>query len=287
MDARLQRRIQRYGWDLAADRYDACWHASLSAAQAALLEKIGLRPGEQVLDVACGTGLVTLAAASLVGPAGRLTGTDISERMVARARKAAAEAGMANASFERMDAESLQLPDGSFDVATCALGLMYLPDPEAALREIFRVLRPQGRVGLAVWGARRACGWSSLFPIVDAQVRSEVCPLFFRLGEGEALAAACRDAGFTRVLSTRLRTSIHYNDADAACEAAFEAGPVALAWSRFDTPTRESVRQSYLESLLHWREGKGYRVPGEFVVVTADRQGQALTEERREKILIA
>jgi SAM-dependent methyltransferase len=278
MDARLQRRIQRYGWDLAAARYDDCWHASLSPAQAALLDEIALQPGECVLDVACGTGLVTLAAADRVGPAGRVTGTDISERMVERARQAAAETDKSNASFERMDAESLQLPENSFDVATCALGLMYLPDPEAALRDMFRVLRPQGRIGVAIWGARRACGWSSLFPIVDARVQSEVCPLFFRLGEGEALAVACRGAGFTGVRSTRLQTFLHYDNADAACDAAFEAGPVALAWSRFDTATRESVRVSYLDSLLQWRSGAGYRVPGEFVVVTGYRQGHAPTQ---------
>lgn len=271
MDPRLQRRVQRYGWDLAADRYDASWQVSLSSAQATLLQQVDLQPGERVLDVACGTGLVSLPAAVAVGPGGSVLGTDISGHMVERARQAAARAGQSNATFERMDAEAITLDDSSFDVALCALGLMYLPDPDAALRAMMRVLRPQGRLGLAVWGARRACGWASLFPIVDAQVQSEVCPLFFRLGEGDALMQACREAGFVELRTARIQVSLDYEDGDSACEAAFEAGPVAMAWSRFNSVTRESVRSAYVDSISQWRHGTGYRVPGEFVIVTARR----------------
>ena len=92
-----------------------------------------------------------------------------------------------NASFARMDAEKLELPDASFDVALCALGLMYMPHPEQAVREMRRVLRPGGRMVIAVWGEHSLCGWSALFPIVDAEVASEVCPLFFQLGHKEGL----------------------------------------------------------------------------------------------------
>ena len=91
MDARLQRRVQRYGWDLAADDYETLWQAQLAPAQDRLLERVALQPGEHVLDVACGTGLVTLRAAQRVGPQGQVTGVDLSERMVqAAARRARA-----------------------------------------------------------------------------------------------------------------------------------------------------------------------------------------------------
>lgn len=275
MEARLQRRVQRYGWDLAAAHYEALWREQLAPAQQALLAAAALRPGERVLDVACGTGLVSLAAAAAVAPGGQVLGVDIAERMVEAAREQAAQRGLALATrFARMDAERLAAPDNvGYDAALCALGLMYLPDPLQALREMRRVLRPGGRVVLAVWGERARCGWSSVFPIVDAEVSSEVCPLFFALGTGEALARACEAAGLAVTSSTRLATTLVYADADAACSAAFAGGPVALAWSRFDDATRERVCRHYVESLGAWRRGRGFEVPGEFVVVAAERGG--------------
>ncbi|WP_077001365.1 class I SAM-dependent methyltransferase [Variovorax sp. KK3] len=269
MEPRLQRRIQRYGWDLAATDYERLWQAQLAPAHDAVLAHAALRPGERVLDVACGTGLVSLAAAEAVRPAGHVLGTDLSQGMVDAARERAARQGLHHVDFERMDAEQLALPDAGFDVALCALGLMYVPGPEAALRELRRVLRPGGRLVLAVWGERARCGWSALFPIVDAEVRSEVCPLFFRLGQLDTLARLCTEAGFGRVEHQRIATTLRYADGDEACGAAFAGGPVALAWSRFDSPVRSRVQGRYLDAIAGWREGQGYRIPGEFVIVSA------------------
>ena len=88
-----------------------------------------LAPGEHVLDLACGTGLVTLDAARRVGPHGKVLGTDLSGQMIEIARQRAVEQQLSNVTFQRMDAETLDLPDATFDVVLCALGLMYLPDP--------------------------------------------------------------------------------------------------------------------------------------------------------------
>jgi ubiquinone/menaquinone biosynthesis C-methylase UbiE len=105
MDARLQKRVQRYGWDKAAAHYERSWQVQLEPAQTALLELAHLARGERVLDVACGTGLLTFKAASLVTPGGEVIGTDISEEMVKTARDMSHARGIANATFERMDAE--------------------------------------------------------------------------------------------------------------------------------------------------------------------------------------
>ncbi|MGZ8260179.1 MAG: class I SAM-dependent methyltransferase, partial [Caldimonas sp.] len=168
MEARLQRRVQRYGWDLAARDYDRLWQEQLRPARAALLARVAPRPGERVLDVACGTGRLALDVAPALGPSGNVVGVDLSAAMVEAAHRRAAEQGVGNAAFRRMDAESLDLSEASFDIALCALGLMYVPDPGRALREMARVLRPAGRIGVAVWGERAKCRWSPLLPIVDA-----------------------------------------------------------------------------------------------------------------------
>jgi ubiquinone/menaquinone biosynthesis C-methylase UbiE len=267
----LQRRVQRYGWDKAADDYERFWSAQLKPAQDRLLEMAALKPGEHVLDLACGTGLVSLRAARLVGPSGRLVGTDISARMVERAREEARRQGLAHAVFERMGAEALDLPGGTFDVVLCALGLMYLPDAGAGLREMRRVLAPGGRAIVAVWGARSRCGWADIFPIVDARVRSEVCPLFFMLGTGKRLAHEFASAEFTDIAVDRLSTVLEYATADDAIGAAFAGGPVAMAYSRFDEATRAEAHAEYLASIAACRDGEGYRIPGEFVVARAMR----------------
>ncbi|WIT13459.1 class I SAM-dependent methyltransferase [Paucibacter sediminis] len=272
MDARLQRRIQRYGWERAADAYARHWHGPLAGLQAELLALAAPAPGEAVLDVACGAGVVAAAAARAVGPGGRVLGVDLAEAMVQAARQQAQRLGLAQASFMRMDAEQLALPDDAgFDLVLCVLGLMYVPDPAAALRELRRVLRPGGRALLAVWGERARCGWAPLFGIVDAEVRSEVCPLFFGLGQGEALARCCAAAGLRVSAQRRRSDALHYADADAACAAAFAGGPVALAWSRFDAAVRARVQAHYLAALAPWRDGQGYHVPAEYLIVAAER----------------
>jgi SAM-dependent methyltransferase len=269
MNARLQRRIQRYGWDLAAVEYESLWQAPLAEAQDALLALASPVVGEQVLDIACGTGLVSFGAARAVGPDGHVLGIDLSDRMINAAERRAQDLKISNCTFSRMDAEALDLPDASVDVALCALGLMYMPDPEQALREMYRVLRPGGRVSLAVWGERSKCGWSAIFPIVDDEVASEVCPLFFRLGEQDTLARLCAAAKFGNVTHRRITATLTFSDANEACDAAFVGGPVALAWSRFDDEVRARVRARYLNAIEPWRQGNSYRIPGEFVIATA------------------
>jgi ubiquinone/menaquinone biosynthesis C-methylase UbiE len=270
MDPRLQRRVQRYGWDKAAHLYEQSWQQQLAPAQSTLLALARLAPGERVLDIACGTGLVTFAAAEAVGSGGAVVGTDLSDAMVAEARTRARERGL-DIRFERMDAENLALPDSSFDVALCALGLMYVPVPERALAEMTRVVAPGGRVVAAVWGRRSHCGWAEVFPIVDARVQSDVCPLFFALGTGDRLADVFRGAGLTEVVTERIEARLDWGSSDEACGAVFAGGPVAMAYSRFDESTRQGVHADYLASIEPFRTTNGYAVPGEFVVVAGRR----------------
>jgi SAM-dependent methyltransferase len=275
MDARLQRRIQRYGWDRAVDSYEEHWLSRLLPATERVLERAAIKPGERVLDVAGGTGVLAIAAAGRVGRDGLVVGTDISERMVEAARATASALGIANCRFERCDAEDLPDFGMQFDVGLCGLGLMYMPDPERGLAALARQLAPEGRLVASVWGQRNRCGWAEIFPIVDARVESEVCPLFFRMGTGESLGSALEAAGLAEVAIERLPVTLCYSSAAEACDAAFLGGPVALAYSRFKEPLRAIVREEYLRSLEPFRRGEAYEVPGEFVIGSGLRRAAA------------
>jgi ubiquinone/menaquinone biosynthesis C-methylase UbiE len=272
MDAKLQRRIQRYGWDKAVDSYEPYWQQQLAPPQARLLAMARLRRGADVLDVACGTGLVTCQAAARVGSTGMVIGIDISEHMIERARSQAALQHLHHITFDRMEAEDLWLPSNVFNVSLCALGLMYVPDPVQAVQEMHRVLKTGGRAVAAVWGQRDRCGWAAVFPIVAERVHSEVCPLFFQLGTGDMLAQTFQAADFKNIVCERLSTILHYASPADACGAAFAGGPVALAYAHFDAGTRQAAHAEYLAAIAAYGAGEGCAIPGEFVVVRGDKR---------------
>ena len=267
MEPKLHRRVQRYGWDKAVSDYDRYFVPLLKHCSERAIGMIGLKPGERVLDVATGTGVGAFLAAEQIGPSGKLVATDISERMVESVRAEAERRGVSNMRYERMDAEDLDLPDGSFDAAMCVLGLMYPADPQEAIGEMYRVLRPGGRAAAAVWGRRDRCGWNSVFPITDARVNSDVCPLFFSLGAPNALKYAFEKAGFAVEDEQRIDKPVDFASESDMLAAIFAGGPVALAYSRFSPDVREEVHTEFIESVKDHRRDGGYAIPGEFVFI--------------------
>lgn len=264
MDPRLQLRVQRYGWDAAATAYGDGWSAQLRPAHDMAMQLAELKPSEDVLEIACGSGLVTQRISEAVGPSGSVFATDISGEMVSLVDGL----GLGNVTTGRMDAEKLDIEDNSYDAALCVLGLMYAPDPRAALREMARVIRPGGRVTATVWGERRNCGWAEIFPIVDSVVQSEVCPMFFATGAPGALVADFEAASI--LIEEEERQSIHltWPDQDRFLHAAIDGGAVALAAKRFSKEARQSVEERYLASVEPYHDATGaYAIPGEFVTV--------------------
>jgi len=274
MDDRLFRRIQRYGWDAATPAYARDWVPLLQTLTHECVRRADVRPGARVLDLATGTGVGALLAAELAGPTGRVVGLDISDEMVSHAAAVLARESRQHAplTFERRDMEDTGVLAGTIDAVTAAFGLMYAANRTAAVTEMMRVMAPGGRVSLCVWGRREACGWAPVFPIVDAHVQSEVCPLFFSAGAAGALAGLLARAGFTDVTDERVAVTLTWATADEAVNAMLAGGPVALAWKRFTPATREAVRAAYLTSLGPFRSGDGYRVPSEVVFATARKR---------------
>jgi SAM-dependent methyltransferase len=163
-----------------------------------LVEAAGVRSRERVLDLACGTGVVTRLVATRVGPGGRAVGLDLNPGMLAVARAASA-----GAPIEWLEGSAIQMPapDGSFEAVVCQQGFQFFPDRPAALREIRRVLVPGARVALAVWRSiEHAPGFRVLEEALARRIgaaRAALPP--FALGDGQAVRALMMDAGFRDV----------------------------------------------------------------------------------------
>jgi len=269
MRPELQKRVQRYGWDRASKYYENSWQEQLKPAHEALLKIANVKSGENIIDIAAGTGLISFPLANIIGESGKVFATDISDEMVTIGNETVKSTEAKNIRFERMDAEDINYNDNTFDVATCALGLMYFPDPAASLTEIYRVLKSGGRAVVAVWGSRKNCGWSGVFPIVDERVKTDVCPMFFNLGENDTLKYPFEKAGFKDISIKRIETTLFYSSAEEACDASFIGGPVSMAYSRFDEISKEEARVEYIKSIEPFKNKNRYEIPGEFVIGSA------------------
>src|SRR5260221_9627624 len=183
-----------------------------------MMELAEIRPGQQVLDVATGLGEPAVTAARIVGPAGGVVAIDMASQMLDIARMRVAELGIHNIDFREMDAEELDLPEQSFDVILCRLGLMYLPSLQTSLERMSNLLVPGGRLTAAVWGPAQKVPFVSM-PMTVAMRELQVpppppgMPGPFSLADTDRVAQVLTQAGCTQVYTepmtlTLERTSI-------------------------------------------------------------------------------
>jgi SAM-dependent methyltransferase len=168
-----------------------------------LVEMAALRPGERVLDIACGTGVVARTAARKLGNTGSIVGLDSSAPMLKAARAAATTEGVA-VEWREGSAIKLPLADTAFDVALCQQGLQFFPDRQTALREIHRALAPGGRLLLSVWGPiERSPGFAVLADALARHIGPEAGTAItsgpFGLGSADELRALIAGASFTDI----------------------------------------------------------------------------------------
>lgn len=271
-------------WGSVADGWAA--HAEFADERgtdvtAALLELTRPRPGERVLDLASGPGGVGLAAAELVAPGGEVVLSDVAPEMTAIARRRAEARGLTNVQARELDLEQIDEPDASYDVVLCREGIMLVPDPARAAREIARVLRPGGRVGLAVWGPQAQNPWLGIvFDAVTAQLGSPVPPPGlpgpFSLDDPERLAGLLAGAGFSDVSVRELPTP--YRTASVEewwTRTAALAGPLAARLTSLPAPAANALLARARAAVGVYETPAGLDIPGLSLIADATAPGRS------------
>jgi ubiquinone/menaquinone biosynthesis C-methylase UbiE len=234
----------------------------------ALLELTRPQPDERVLELACGAGGVGLAAAERVGPAGEVVLSDVVAEMTAIAERRAAARGLGNVCARVLDLEAIAEPDGSYDVVVVREGLMFALDPVQAASEIRRVLRPGGRVAVAVWGPRERNPWlgvvfDAVSALTGAQVPPPGVPGPFALDDADRLAGILAGVGLEDVAVTELPVPLR--------AASFEewwsrttaiAGPLASRLAALPEPARQALRVRLQEDTRPYLTADGLEIPG-------------------------
>jgi SAM-dependent methyltransferase len=244
---------------------------------AAMLAATQPKPGERVLELACGPGGLGLAAAALVDPGGEVVMSDVVAEMTSIAASRAAERGLTNVRTCDLDLDRIDQPSSSYDVVLCREGFMFAFNPTQAAAEIHRVLRPGGRVSLAVWGPRERNPWLGLvFDAVSAQIGQPVPPPGmpgpFSLDDRQRLASLLVEAGFADVTVTELPTPQSNASFDAWwTRTSSLAGPLAAKLAAMPPQAQQALRSRLQEAVRPYETSEGLEFPGLTLLASAHR----------------
>jgi SAM-dependent methyltransferase len=240
-----------------------------------MVQALDPQPGDVVLELAAGPGDTGFIAAALLGERGRLISSDFSPEMVEVARRRAAELGLANVEHRVIDAEEIALEDDSVDGVLCRFGFMLMPDPEAAVKETRRVLRPGGRLALAVWSTAERNPWVSIGGRIVTQLGlapspEPGAPGMFVFAEETRLRDLLGGAGFTVERIEEVPVLLPYDDVDDYVTASRESsGMFSRIWRDASDEDRQAITSRLTEDFAPFTVDGGYELTGVAVVVAA------------------
>jgi len=261
------------------EKYRAVIDEMFAPVTQALVEDAGIGKGSSVLDVATGTGEPALSIAELVGPEGTVVGTDIAPEMVEAARRESGRRKLQNTRFEVAFTDSLPFPTNTFDAAVSRFGVMFFPSPIECVGDMFRVLKPGGRIAMAVWSFAE----KNLFDYIISQIVNRyVEPIvpkpgssdMFRFAKPGELLAILLSAGATaaseRLLRFSMRASISAEDFWTLRSEMSEKLRTKLVL--LSEPQRAEVKREAIEAIRAYSFENGISLPAEVLIVSGGKQ---------------
>jgi len=277
-DGDLETRL-RGMWNAVAPSWAE--HASYADARGEevggwMLEMTAPARGELVLELACGTGGLGLAAAERVAPGGTVVLSDFALEMVTAAAARAEASGLGNIVARELDLDAIDEPDASYDVVLCREGLMFALDPTQAAAEIIRVLRRNGRFAVAVWGPPAANPWltvvfDAVSTVTGRTVPPPGVPGPFSLSDPDRLLGLFADAArdVTQAEVSVPARAASFDDWWRRTSAL--AGPLATILQSLPEPARAAIREHARASAQQYETANGIELPGVALLLSGRR----------------
>jgi len=259
--------FEHEGWEDVCAGYEAHFGRLTRQSSNALLNAAEVAGDMRLLDVCCGPGMISAAAAARGAQA---IGLDFSAATVKLAASRVPEAG-----FRQGDAGNLPFDDDEFDAAVCGFGIIHLPDPHRGLREMKRVVRPGARIGVSVWVApQKGNGFGLIYGAIKAHADMNVTmpegPDFFQFSEPEKLERTLAETGLTEARSTIVDQFWDFERAEDMTRVIFEGMVRARGLVVAQTePVRQAIVADIETGMEKFRNAEGgYRVPMPAVVAS-------------------
>jgi ubiquinone/menaquinone biosynthesis C-methylase UbiE len=279
-DPVLYKETTREQWQDAAaawDRWGGVIERWLGPATEVMLDMAGIREGRRVLDIAAGAGGQSFAAARRVGPAGSVLATDISSNLLEFAAQRAREAGLGNVETAVLDGEQLDVQEASFDAVISRLGFMFFPDQQAALRGMWRALRPAGKLSGIVFSTAQANEFFSV-PVSIIRRRAELPPPApgqpgpFSLGEAGVIEGAYERAGFSAVETRRMAAPLRLASVAECVRFEQESfGALHQMLAGLSDEGRADAWAEIEQALGRFERDGGFEAPCELIVAAGTR----------------